>query len=452
VLSVRERIGYGVGDLGLNFYFQSTLTYLVFFYTEVFGIGAAAAASVLLVARVVDAAVDPLLGAIVDRTRSRHGRLRPYLLHGALPLAIVSVATFSTPPLGSGGKLVWAYLTYVGFGICFSVVQLPYAALTAAITDHARERTTLSTVRMFFAFSGGLLVAVGTLPLVGLFPDPRTGFAGTLLLYSAIASALLWTSFASTRERVEPGAASGPRVRESLGALARNPPLWAAIALFSLGMLAFTIRQTAALFYFKYNLGREDLIPYFFAVSMPCMMLGLCGVPALAARLGKAGGFAAGAALSIAAALALFFTPYDRVDLVFLWSAVGALGGAPIAALGWAMIPDTVEYGQWRSGVRAEATVYAAASFCQQLAKALGGASAAAALGAAGFVANAAQGATSLTTIVALVSLAPAAVYGVAIATTFLYRLDERSHAELVRALAAEAAGRDRAGRGPVPD
>ena len=181
-------------------------------------------------------------------------------------------------------------------------------------------------------------------------------------------------------------------------------------------MLSFTVRQSVTLYYFKYNLGREDLISLFFGLTLPVMFVGLLAVPALAARLGKAGGIMAGAVLTIIGCVGLYFTPYDAIAWIFGWSCVVALGGTPIAVLGWAMIPDTVEYAQWKLGLRADGAIFSFASFFQKLAKALGGAGVAAALAISGYVANAEQSPASITAIHNLMTLVPAGIMLVMIA------------------------------------
>ena len=268
-LTPGQRIGYAVGDLGINLYFISSGTYLLYFYTDVFGISAAVAASVLLVARVVDAVTDPLLGMIAERTKSRWGRLRPYLLYGAVPLGITSVLMFSTPDFSDAGKIWWAYTTYILFGILFTVVGIPYSALTSSLTSNHHERTLLSTIRMAFAFGGGYLISVGTLPLVGLFDSAQTGFQLVMVGFSVIATGLLWLTFAATEERVVPPESQKLSIADSLAAVFRNPPLLVVMVLFTGGMLSFTIRQTVTVYFLKYNVGREDLVPRFFAVTMP---------------------------------------------------------------------------------------------------------------------------------------------------------------------------------------
>jgi sugar (glycoside-pentoside-hexuronide) transporter len=437
-LSVSQRVGYGVGDLGINLYFISTATYLLYFYTDVFGISAAVAASVFLVARVVDAVTDPLMGMIAERTRTRWGRLRPYLLWGTLPLGLIGVLTFTVPALGEDGKIWWAYVTYVLFGLCYTVVGIPYSAMTSSLTSDHHERTVLSTIRMAFAFSGGYAISVGMLPLVGLFDDREAGFQWVMVLFAAIASALLWTTFAKTEERIQPPPTQRLAISDSLKAVFANPPLIIVILLFTGGMLSFTVRQTVTVYYLKYNVGREDLVAWFFGITMPVMLVGLIGVPWLAERLGKAGGIMAGAALTIVGSMALYFTPYDQVGLIFFFACVVALGGTPIAVLGWAMIPDTVEYAQWKHGLRADGAIFSFASFFQKLAKAIGGAGVAGALAWAGYVANAEQTEASLDAIHLMMTLTPAGIMVLMIVIASFYRLDQRAHAEIVASLGSE--------------
>lgn len=438
-LTVAARLGYGVGDFGINLYFISAMTYLLYFYTDVYGLSAAAASGVFLVARVVDAVTDPVMGMIAERTRSRWGRLRPWIIFGALPLGLISVLTFTVPDLDATGKLVWAYVTYVTFGIVYTVVTIPYAAMTASLTDHHQERTVLSTIRMAFAFAGGYVISVGMLPLVNSFGDQAVGFQTALVLFSVVATTLLLLTFFSTRERIQPPTTQALALTDSLRAVFANPPLLIVMVLFACGMLSFTVRQTVTLYYFKYNLGREDLIAPFFGITFPVMFLGLPFVPRLAAAFGKAGAIVAGALVTIVGCIGLYFTPYDAITWVFVWSCIVALGGTPIAVLGWAMIPDTVEYAQWKLGLRADGAIFSFASLFQKLAKAVGGAGVAAALAVAGYVANVDQTESSILAIHNLMTLTPAGIMVVMIIAARFYTLDEATHNRILSDLAATA-------------
>ena len=430
-MKLKASLGYAVGDLGINLYFISTLTYLLYFYTDVLGISAAAAAGVFLVARMVDAVTDPLMGAIAERTRTRWGRLRPYLLWGALPLGAITVATFSVPDLDESGKVIWAYVTYTLFGILYTVVTIPYSALTASLTDDYQERTRLSTFRMAFAFSGALIVSVGVAQWVRMFANPAEGYVLIMSIFACVATLLLLITFFNTKEVVQPPPEQKLSLNDSLRAVFYNPPLLIVIALFTLGMLSFTVRQTVTIYYFSYNVGRPDLIGAFFAATLATMFIGLVFVPRLAERFSKAGAIQIGALFTVLASIGFYLTPVNEPVWVIFWGCLVALGGAPIAVLGWAMIPDTVDYAQWRFGKRADGAVYSMSSFFQKLAKALGGAGVATALATVGYVANQPQSAETLDMILHLMTVVPIGLMVLMIFLARLYKLDGETHARM---------------------
>lgn len=430
-MKLKASLGYAVGDLGINLYFISTLTYLLYFYTDVLGISAAAAAGVFLVARMVDAVTDPLMGAIAERTRTRWGRLRPYLLWGALPLGAITVATFSVPDLDESGKVIWAYVTYTLFGILYTVVTIPYSALTASLTDDYQERTRLSTFRMAFAFSGALIVSVGVAQWVRMFANPAEGYVLIMSIFACVATLLLLITFFNTKEVVQPPPEQKLSLNDSLRAVFNNPPLLIVIALFTLGMLSFTVRQTVTIYYFSYNVGRPDLIGAFFAATLATMFVGLVFVPRLAERFSKAGAIQIGALFTVLASIGFYLTPVSEPVWVIFWGCLVALGGAPIAVLGWAMIPDTVDYAQWRFGKRADGAVYSMSSFFQKLAKALGGAGVATALATVGYVANQPQSAETLDMILHLMTVVPIGLMVLMIFLARLYKLDGETHARM---------------------
>ena len=435
-MQAKETIGYAVGDFGINLYFISAMTYLLFFYTDIMGLSATAAAGVMAVARIVDAVTDPVMGMIAERTRSRFGRLRPWLILGALPLGAITVLTFTVPDLDANGKLWWAYTTYLLFGILYTVVTIPYSALTASITSDYAARTKLSTWRMACAFTGGLTVSVGTMPFVGLFADPADGFQALMAVFAVIATGLLVTSFATTEERVTPAPEQQLTLKQSMQAVFLNTPLLIVIGIFSCGMLSFTVRQTLTVYYFSYNLERPDLIPWYFASTLLVMLVGLASVPSLAARFGKSGTLMLGGLLTIVACLGFYATAPDALVWVFFWGCLVALGGTPVAVLGWAMIPDTVEYAQWKLGVRADGSIYSMASFFQKLAKAVGGAGVALALGIAGYVANQTQSASTLESIHEMFTLLPLLLMFLLILLAWIYPLDEKTHGRIKSELA----------------
>ncbi|MBO78699.1 MAG: hypothetical protein CMQ22_03915 [Gammaproteobacteria bacterium] len=440
-MQFKETLGYAVGDLGINLYFISAMTYLLLFYTDVMGLSAIAAAGVIALARIVDAITDPLMGMLAERTRTRFGRLRPWLVIGALPLAAITVLTFTVPDLDDTGKLWWAYTTYLLFGVLYTVVTIPYSALTASLTDDYAARTRLSTWRMGCAFSGAFIVSVGTLPFVELFDDPAEGFQALMAVFALISTGLLVVTFTTTQERVVPPPEQKLTLNHSLKAVFWNPPLLIVIGIFCCGMLSFTIRQTLTAYYFIYYLERGDLIPMFFASTLLVMLVGLVAVPPLAVRYGKSGALVLGAGLTIVACLGFYLTAPDAVGWVFFWGCLIALGGTPVAVLGWAMIPDTVEYAQWKHGVRADGSIYSMASFFQKLAKALGGAGVALGLGMAGYIAKEAQTLETLARIHEMFTLLPLTLMVVLIVLARMHPLDEQAHAQIKQALALTSSG-----------
>lgn len=435
-MNLKTAVGYAVGDFGINLYFISVMTYLLYFYTDVMGLSAVTAGAVFAVARFIDAVTDPLMGMIAERTRTRWGRMRPYLLFGALPLALVSVATFTVPDLDAAGRVVWAYTTYILFGVIYTLVTIPYATLTASITQDYETRTRLSTYRIGCAFAGGFAVSVGTMPFVGLFENEATGFQVLMLVFSVVATVLLYVTYRATDEVVQPPR-SDLTLRDSLTAIVRNPPLAIVIGIFCCGMLSFTVRQSVTAYFFIYNVGDPSLIAWFFSVTLGVMLIGIWSVPKLAERLGKAGATRAGAYLGIVACVGLYFTPYDQVPLIFFWGCLVALGGTPVAVLGWAMIPDTVEYAQLRHGVRADGAIFSTASFFQKLAKTVGGAGVAFILGLSGYIANRPQSASAIEAIHSVFTLVPLAIMLVLVLLTHLYTLDSEEHQAIVEQLKA---------------
>ena len=438
-MNLKTAAGYAVGDFGINLYFISVMTYLLYFYTDVMGLSAVAASGVFFVARIIDAVTDPLMGAVAERTRSRWGRMRPYMLFGAVPLGIISVLTFTVPGFDDTGTLIWAYVTYILFGLIYTAVTIPYATLTASLTDDYQVRTKLSTYRIGCAFAGGFLVSVGTMPFVGLFSDEAFGFQMLMIVFAVIATGLLLVTFYTTDEVVQPAETEKLTLRHSLRAIVHNPPLLIVIGIFCCGMLSFTVRQATTAYFFIYNVGDPSLIAWFFGSTLGCMLVGIWTVPRLAERFGKAGATRLGAYLTIVACIGFYLTPYDNVSMIFVWGCLVALGGTPVAVLGWAMIPDTVEYAELKLGVRADGAIFSTASFFQKLAKTIGGAGVALILGIAGYQANQAQTAEALQAIHGVLTLVPIGIMLILIVLTWIYPLDKEAHGKIVSELAKQA-------------
>ena len=223
-LSMGTRLGFGVGDFGANLVFQSTLIFLIFYFTDVFGIAAATAGTIFLVAKVWDAVSDPVVGYLSDRTRTRWGKKRPYLLFGAVPLGIFFVLLFASPPMAPAFKPYYGMIMFLLVCTFYAVVNVPYGALAASMTLDSHERSKLSGVRTFFALMGALVVAGGMMPLVGLFPNQTIGFRMAAAIFGVIAVAVTYVTFFSVREVVEESDTGHYRPADILRTIFGNGP------------------------------------------------------------------------------------------------------------------------------------------------------------------------------------------------------------------------------------
>lgn len=420
-----ERLGYGAGDLGFNLYWTTIASFLAAFYTDVFGLGAAAAGTLLFVTRFFDAVTDPLMGAVADRTRTRWGQFRPWLLVGALPLALMGVVTFSTPDLGDTGKLVWAYLSFSGLMLAYTVLSTPYSALSGVMSACSEERTTLNSLRFLFAFGGGALVNKFTLPLVDLLGegDPQRGWPLTMALYGLIACGLFALTFSSTRQRIAPPPAQATSPATDLRDLLRNRPWLILFGLAMLIMLTITLRAGSAYYYFTYWLKRPDLLPDYLLVQMLAYAAGAALAPLLIRLFDKARLLAVLMLIVAALSTAFWFVGPEDIGLIFALNILISLALGPKSPLTWSMYADSADFGEWRNGRRATAMTFAAATFSQKLGGSLGSAALLWVLAAIGYAANQAQSGASEAGIQLLQTLVPGVFALLAAVLAFAYPL-----------------------------
>ncbi|MDO3387049.1 MFS transporter [Gilvimarinus sp. SDUM040013] len=277
-LSWRERIGYGLGDAGFNFYWAIIGSYLIFFYTDIFGISAAAAATMVTITKIVDAFTDPAMGAIADKTNTRWGKFRPYLLFGTLPMMGAGLLTMTTPDLGEGGKLLWAYATYMILMLTYTVLNMPYNSLSAVLTADAQERNTLNSTRFFFAYFTGIIVGAATPDLAEYFGGgdrySPIGWQITMSIYAVVASILFVIAFATTKERIAPPADQKSEPLRDLKVLLTCKPWIIIFILAMVIMTTFTLRGSSATYYFKYFVERPDLLGTFVGLQVLGLMIG----------------------------------------------------------------------------------------------------------------------------------------------------------------------------------
>ncbi len=438
-LTAREIAGYGLGDMGFNFYWTNIATFLLIFYTDVYGITAAAAATMLFVVKIANAFTDPLIGAIADRTRTRWGQYRPFLLFMPLPLAVVGVLTYSTRDFGPTGKLAWAYVTYLLLMTLYTGANLPYSALSGVITADARERNAINASRFVAGFAGGTLVTAASPRLVQWLGDgdAARGWTLTMVVWSIAAAAIFAITFSTTTERVRPAQASPSTVRQDLADLRSNQP-W--ILLFFLALIimgSITLRMTSAAYYFKYVVNRPELLATFVPAYLLAAAAGTALTPLLTRWVDKRRLMIGLMLASTVLSAAFLFVPSDAIVAMYALQVALGLVLGPKSPLSFSMLADSADYNEWRHGRRATALTFAASSFAQKLGTAVAVAVIGALFSALGYVPNAAQSAQSQTGIIWLMSVIPAAFTLMAAVLMAFYTLDNPTMARIQAELAS---------------
>jgi len=477
-LSITEKMAYGCGDAASNLFWKTFTMFLVFFYTDVFGLAAATVGTMMLVTRAWDTGFDPILGAIADRTETRWGKFRPYLLWMAIPFGFFGVVMFITPDFGTSGKLLYAYLTYTLMMLAYSAINVPYGALMAVISPDSQERTSVSSYRFRFAFGGSLLVVLTMNPLLQFFGKGtdqqalKHAFPLTMAMWAVLAILLFVACFAWTKERVKPLKSQQTSLWKDLGDLFRNAPWFIVVAAGLFTQITTSLRDGTILYYFKYYVGhygvmegtcaahgtgltywtsfllcyvkKYDLTSIFMGTGMICSLIGVVLVPAVTKLLGRKRTYL----LLLGSAVALnslsFWVGPSQLKLMFFWHIVINLIQGPMMVIIWAMFADTVDYSEWKTGRRATGLVFSAASMSQKLGWALAGALNGWVLWFFGYKANMVQTTVSLNGIRLMMSFIPAAAALVSFAIAAFYPLNEdtikRMEADLSAKRMAEGA------------
>lgn len=437
-ISVTEKVGYGIGDAAANFIFQTMLVFQLAFYTDTFGITAAAAGTLFLVVRVFDAGFDPLMGVIADRTNTKWGRFRPWVLWTAVPFGIMGFLTFTTPSFGPQGKLVYAYVTYILLMMVYSANNLPYSALSGVITGNLTERTSLSSYRFVFAMSAAFVVQGLALPMVNYFGqgDSAKGYQWTMGILSVLAVVFFFITFATTKERVHPDPSQKSTIRQDFADLAHNGP-WIAIFLLTIFVfITLAMRGGVMLYYFKYYVGREDLFSFFNVAGLAATIIGVLFSAPLAKRFGKRDVFVAGLLLTVVFTAAFVFIPRTAIITIFGVEMLRQLAYGFTIPLLWAMMADVADYSEWKNYRRATGVVFSAIVFGLKAGLGFGGAIGGWVLATYGYVPNVAQTERALQGIKLTVSVFPAATFLIGVICLFFYRIDKKLEIELTDELA----------------
>ncbi|HEY8539118.1 MAG TPA: glycoside-pentoside-hexuronide (GPH):cation symporter [Steroidobacteraceae bacterium] len=443
-LTLRRYVGYGLGDFAFNFYWLPLQVFLLNYYTDVLGLSSSAAGTVIMICLVWDGIIDPLIGIVANRTRSRFGRYRPYMLFGCVPLAASFALMFMPAPFHDASLVAYALATQLLFRTMYAAVNIPYGAMMASMTRSSIERNWLAGVRMLFAFSGSAIVGYYTPRLVVWFGvnDESTAYLWATAVLGACAVAVLLVCYALTEERVElEGDEAHPQIRAMLAMIVRNVPflqIMGGIALFSFANIAFN----ASLPYFiQYYMGEDKEITGNVAGMVPFVQM-LAIMPwAFASRfIGKRGAWIAGLALAAAALLVLYALDRPTMTAVYWLVGIYAVGTASIAVNFWSIVPDTVEYGEWRSGVRAEGFIFGFVTLVQKVSLGISSAFVGSYLAWIGYAANQAQTTATLGGLKFLITGAVGLGLAASCAVMCFYRLNAERHGDLVREIAARRA------------
>lgn len=428
-----EKIGYGVGDLASGLYLNFFGVFLFYYFVDLGGVAPAAIALMLLLSKLVDAVTDPIMGAIADRTRTRWGRYRPYLLFGAIPFGFVGAAVFAMPELAPGPMLIWAYVTYTLAMLAYTAVNVPYSGLLGVISPSAAERASVTAYRMFFSSLAGIAIGVFGTTLVRELggTDEARGIFLTMTLIAGLGALCIFASFATTKERIPPAPTNGS-VRGDLRVLVRTGP-WIAVAVAAiLGVLAIASRAASAKFWFKYVVG-DDGTPVFLFLDrlglfLTALALGqVSGViigNILQRRFEKRNLIIAAGALKFAGILLFFALPLDAVWPQTLVQYFVGIGFGMLMVGAFSMFTDIAEYVDWKSGLQMTGLVVAASVFAVKVGVGLGSALPGFAMDLTGFTPGGTQSADALLGINLAFALIPAAALLPAAGAMLFYRLD----------------------------
>ncbi len=450
-LRFTEYCGYALGDTASNLFFQTFNIFLTYYYVDVWGILPGAIVTMMFLVRLWDAVNDPMMGLIADRTHSRWGKFRPYLLWGALPYGVFGYLIFANPSLSQNGKLIYAYVTYTLMLMAYTVINVPYSSLLGVISPSSRTRTVASSFRFVGAFGGALLVATFVKPLARILGAGSAvrGYQHTMAIFAAVSVVMFLICFAATRERVTPPPGQRTHVAGELRELFRNWP-WVILSIGAVCSTSFIIlRAGSTLFYFKYVvrdngapvlLGFMDRATFFLSTSAACQMLGAGALGFVARRADKR---QLAIALTLATAVcfaSFYYLPPQAFWLLIPINAVGNFCMGPTSALVWAMYADVADFGEWKFGRRSTALVYSASLFALKTGSMIAGVVLPLFLEHFGFVRDVTQTPTAMLGILLAFSVMPGVFALLKAVALWIYPLDQGTVDQVSQALLARRA------------
>jgi GPH family glycoside/pentoside/hexuronide:cation symporter len=434
-VSLGMKFGYGAGDFAFNIGYQVCALYLLYFFTDVFGLEAGVAGMIFMVSKVWDAIVDPVIGIISDHTNSRWGRKRPFLLFVGIPLGFVTFLLFLGPHLTYTMKIVYAATTFIIFSTVIAATNVPYGALTADMTLDSKERSGISAFRMTFALIGTLFAAAATKPLVSLFNNEATGFRWIGAIYGVIIAIVVLITFASVKERVSHTDEERLPFIQNLKVIFSNAPFLLLAGGVTLYMVAINLLAIVVTYFFKYNLNKEGLVSVAFIALFVTAAVFIPAFVWLSNKKSKKFAFNTGMLILIAALTGIYFVSGDNLYAIFALFFIAGIGFSTVFLFPWAMVPDTVEYSEWKTGLRREGTIYGVYFLCFKIGSAVSGFVAGTGLSYFGYVANTQQTQKALDGIRLLITFVPIAFILLGLTFIFFYPIDEACHRKILNEL-----------------
>ncbi|WP_421992436.1 MFS transporter [Qipengyuania sp.] len=441
-----RRAAYGFGDFGFNLYWSTASMFLLYYYTDVLALPATTAGLIFLVAMVWDGISDPIMGYLAERTRTRWGSYRPYLLFGGPVLAVSLVLMFFRPTAEGTALVVYAAATHVLFRTVYTVMSIPYSSLSARITRSSAVRNELSAWRMISATTGGFLVAFSTLRLVQYFGqgDLATGFFWTAVCFAALSIPVFLILFATTREPTlahkDTTAEPQANLKDALALLLGNRAFLLVFLATAFLFMGGVLSSKTLIYYYKYTLGNEAASGDALALMTGGAALLIPLWAWLATRIEKRSVWLSGLTISLLVNLAIYLNPLETVPVVTALFAVGAVGTAASYLSFWSMLPDTVEYGEYTSGRRVESLAFGLMSFVQKCSFGIAAALLGFMLDLIGYVPNVEQSPDTLSAIKAIMALMPVGFLGIAIGLLWFYPITRATHQWMVAEIAARKA------------
>ncbi|MEQ5787565.1 MFS transporter [Erythrobacter sp. NFXS35] len=441
-VSLSQRATYGLGDFGFNLYWTTVGFYVLYFYTDVLGLSGKAAGLIFLIAMLWDGITDPVMGYLAQRTRTRWGSYRPYLLFGAVPLAASLVLVFSDPGLEGVSLAGFTLFAHMLFRTAYTAVNIPYSSLSARMTRSSEDRNRLAAWRISLATLGSAFVAYSTLRLVDHFGngDPSLGFAMTAGLYAALSLPIFLVVFLVLREPVsEIRHVASSDLGQALSTLRRNTPFFIIMTAMFFATIGGVITSKLLVYYFKYTVGNEEAVGTLFATNSLMILLAVPVLSFITRRSSKRRVWQMGAIISITGSILLYANPFETVTVVICIAAFGAIGSAAGYLTFWSALPDTVEYGEMQSGKREESLTFGVMSFTQKASYGVGAALSGLLLDGIGYSANGTQSAETIEMLKTLMTLLPAGLVAIAFLIIAKYRLDVEAHRRVVGIIDARA-------------